>query len=74
MRTFEASGLSSVRANPISENDPSRHLSEYWGVPVILGVAARAMWCDGWQFYRSGNDVWLVEHVPPRYLLRRPGV
>jgi putative RNA 2'-phosphotransferase len=44
------------------------------GQPVVLGVAARAMWCDGWQFYRSGNDVWLVEHVPPRYLSRRPGV
>ena len=44
------------------------------GRPVILGVNARAMRCDGWQFYRSGNDVWLVEHVPPRYLSRRPGV
>ena len=44
------------------------------GRPVILGVNARAMRCDSWQFYRSGNDVWLVKHVPPRYLSRRPGV
>ncbi len=43
------------------------------GRPVVLAVNARAMWCDGWEFYRSGNDVWLVEHVPPRYLSCRPG-
>lgn len=40
------------------------------GRPVVLVVDARAMWCDGWKFYRSGNGVWLVEHVPPRYLSR----
>jgi putative RNA 2'-phosphotransferase len=30
----------------------------------------RAMCRDGWEFYRSGNGVWLVEHVPTRYLRR----
>jgi putative RNA 2'-phosphotransferase len=38
-------------------------------------VDASAMRRDGWGFYRSGNGVWLVEHVPPRYLSRlRSGV
>lgn len=41
------------------------------GRPVVLVVDARAMRRDGWDFYRSGNGVWLVEHVPPRYLSRR---
>jgi putative RNA 2'-phosphotransferase len=33
-------------------------------------VDARATRRDGWEFYRSSNGVWLVEHVPPRYLSR----
>ena len=44
------------------------------GRPVVLTVDAYAMQRDGWEFYRSGNGVWLVEHVPPRYLSRRPQV
>jgi len=38
------------------------------GQPVVLLVEARTMRRDGWEFYRSGNGVWLVERVPPRYL------
>lgn len=40
------------------------------GTPVILAVDAAAMQRDGFQFFRSGNGVWLVEQVPPRYLAR----
>jgi putative RNA 2'-phosphotransferase len=40
------------------------------GRPVVMVVDARAMRRDGWEFYRSSNGVWLVEHVPPRYLSR----
>jgi len=38
------------------------------GHPVVLAVDAATMQGDGWTFYRSGNGVWLVERVPPRYL------
>jgi putative RNA 2'-phosphotransferase len=41
----------------------SRH-----GQPVVLFVDAAAMDNDGFTFYRSANDVWLVDAVPPRYL------
>ena len=44
------------------------------GRPVVLTVDAYAMQRDGWEFYRSGNGVWPVEHVPPRYLSRRSQV
>ena len=40
------------------------------GRPVVLVVDARAMRRDGWEYYRSGNGVWLVEHVPMHYLKR----
>jgi putative RNA 2'-phosphotransferase len=38
------------------------------GKPVILAVDAARMKADGITFYCSANGVWLVEHVPPRYL------
>jgi putative RNA 2'-phosphotransferase len=38
------------------------------GKPVVLAVDAAAMHGDGFVFRRSGNGVWLVDHVPPRYL------
>jgi putative RNA 2'-phosphotransferase len=37
----------------------------------MLAVAAGEMHHDGDVFYRSGNGVWLAEHVPPRYLSHR---
>ena len=40
------------------------------GRPVVLTVHAEKMHHDGYVFYRSGNGVWLVEHVSPRYLSR----
>ncbi|MEK6238407.1 MAG: RNA 2'-phosphotransferase [Planctomycetales bacterium] len=41
------------------------------GRPVILTVDAAEMHSDGLVFYCSENGVWLVDHVPPRYLRRR---
>jgi putative RNA 2'-phosphotransferase len=38
------------------------------GCPVVLAVDAEKMHRDGHAFYCSGNAVWLVEHVSPRYL------
>ena len=31
------------------------------GWPVVLDVKARTMPRDGWEFYRSGDGMWLVE-------------
>jgi putative RNA 2'-phosphotransferase len=38
------------------------------GRPVVLAVHVEKLHRDGYVFYRSGNGVWLVAHVPPRYL------
>ncbi len=40
------------------------------GHPVVLAVDAGEMHRGGYVFYRSGNGVWLVDQVPPRYLSR----
>lgn len=38
------------------------------GAPVVLTVDAAGMRAAGRTFLRSGNGVWLTEHVPPRFL------
>lgn len=38
------------------------------GKPVVLDVYAGALHRSGVSFYRSDNGVWLVDHVPPRFL------
>lgn len=38
------------------------------GRPVILAIDAAAMAGEGHAFYRADNGVWLVDHVPPRFL------
>jgi putative RNA 2'-phosphotransferase len=46
----------------------ARQVGSRHGRPAVLHVAAAAMHQDGYTFYCSANGVWLVEHVPPRYL------
>jgi putative RNA 2'-phosphotransferase len=41
------------------------------GRPVVLVVDAAGMSRAGIPFYRSANGVWLVDHVPPRYLRKK---
>ncbi|NMF59890.1 RNA 2'-phosphotransferase [Pseudanabaena yagii] len=38
------------------------------GKPVVFEVNAAAMFKDGYIFYCSANQVWLVARVPPKYL------
>lgn len=39
-----------------------------YGVPVILRIAAATMAAQGHVFFRSANDVWLVEAVPAAFI------
>lgn len=41
----------------------SRH-----GEPVVLTINTTKMQADGFVFYLSENDVWLVDAVPPEYI------
>lgn len=38
------------------------------GKPLIFRVDSRAMFVEGYKFFRSVNGVWLTEHVPAKYL------
>ncbi len=39
-----------------------------YGKPVILNVDSKQMHSDGFEFFKTENHVWLVEHVPVKYL------
>jgi uncharacterized protein (TIGR02452 family) len=39
------------------------------GKPVVLTIRAGDMAAAGHTFYRSANGVWLVDHVPPEFIL-----
>lgn len=39
------------------------------GKPVLLEIRADAMADRGHVFYRSANGVWLVDHVPPEFIV-----
>ncbi len=38
------------------------------GKPVLLAIDAKQMLEDGHIFYLTGNNVWLTDRVPPKYL------
>ena len=42
----------------------SRH-----GKPYVLKVNAKKMYNDGYKFYLSNNDVWLIDNVPTNYFI-----
>ncbi|PHR91897.1 MAG: RNA 2'-phosphotransferase [Blastopirellula sp.] len=38
------------------------------GKAILLSIDAKQMLTDGHEFYVTGNQVWLTDHVPPDYL------
>ena len=38
------------------------------GESIVLAIDALSMSKDGYSFYCTDNDVWLVDAVPPQYL------
>jgi len=50
----------------------AREVGARHGRPVVLRVKSRVMYGEGKRFLRAGNDVWLVDEVPPAYLETMP--
>lgn len=47
----------------------ARNVGKRRGRPVIFALDAAAMHAAGYNFYCSENRVWLVDRVPPEYLV-----
>lgn len=77
--TAESSVESILQSGLLKMNRHHVHLSESietakkvgmrHGHPVVLSVDTIAMQQAGFMFYRSENGVWLVDRVPPEFLL-----
>ena len=53
----------------LTESMTTAHaVGQRYGKVVIFEVNAEKMASDGFEFYKSENNVWLVESVPARYL------
>jgi len=53
----------------LSENSSTASaVGRRYGKLVLLRIDAEMMHQDGFAFYKSDNDVWLVESVPVKYL------
>lgn len=53
----------------LSDNrDTARAVGQRHGKPVVLRVSAATMQSQGFLFFRSENDVWLTDEVPPQFI------
>lgn len=48
----------------------ARAVGGRYGKPMILEIAAQAMYEAGFEFFRSPNNVWLVDHVPQVFIMQ----
>ncbi|MCF6439890.1 RNA 2'-phosphotransferase [Pseudoalteromonas luteoviolacea] len=48
--------------------DTAMRVGRRYGKAILLGIDAKAMRMQGVKFYKTQNQVWLVEHVPPEKL------
>ena len=39
-----------------------------YGKPILLKIDSKQMYKDGFEFFKTENDVWLVDCVPTKYL------
>jgi len=47
----------------------AKSVGSRYGKPIILNIAALKMYDDGHSFYKTRNNIWLVEHVPFEYIV-----
>ena len=51
-----------------TDKETAINVGKRHGKPVVITVNAQEMVEDGYQFYLSNNNVWLVKEVPVKYL------
>lgn len=51
-----------------SDVETAEKVGRRHGKPKIFLVESGKMFLDGYKFFKSANDVWLTEKVPPNYL------
>jgi putative RNA 2'-phosphotransferase len=71
MPLIQAEGLKKMNRHHVhlsKDEETARRVGSRRGRPLILKIDARQMSQAGYVFFVSENGVWLVDHVPPRYI------
>jgi putative RNA 2'-phosphotransferase len=71
VETIRKEGLKKMSRHHVhlsADRETAEKVGARHGRPHVFTVDAAAMSADGSMFFRSENGVWLVEHVPPKYL------
>ena len=66
-------GIKKMRRHHVhlsAQRDTAYKVGSRHGKPAILVIDTYQMRQGGFVFYQSENGVWLVDHVPPRYIER----
>ncbi len=69
---IRAKGLSKMKRHHVHLSESAtvaRNVGSRYGEPVVLTVASRQMHQDGYLFYKTINNVWLVDSVPYEYII-----
>lgn len=65
------SGLQKMKRHHVhlhSDSSVASAVGARRGAPVLLKVKSQEMTKEGFVFYVTANQVWLTEHVPPRFI------
>jgi len=71
IKSIEAQGLCKMKRHHVHLTESKAvalSVGQRYGKPVILEIPASQMSKDGHLFFKTSNNVWLVEHVPVKYL------
>lgn len=66
-----AGGLSKMKRHHVHMSpdvETATKVGRRHGKPIVLTIDAKQMQADGYEFFVSDNEVWLTDHVEPKYL------
>jgi putative RNA 2'-phosphotransferase len=72
MDSIMAQGLQKMNRHHVhlsSNKATAEQVGSRRGKPVILIIQAAQMQKDGYTFFKSENEVWLTNMVPPQYIV-----
>ncbi|MEJ0022848.1 MAG: RNA 2'-phosphotransferase [Alphaproteobacteria bacterium] len=73
--SIQSEGLKAMKRHHVhlsADMDAAQCVGQRRGAPIILIVDAGGLAETDEQFFLTSNGVWLVKHVPPQFLSKRP--
>jgi len=71
LKKIRSNGLKKMKRHDVhlnSATEPCIAIGSRHGKPTVLKIAAKEMYHAGFQFFRTPNDVWLTNNVPPEFI------